>query len=175
MIKHLCAALLCGLISPSLPAETRIAILDFELKDLTLAPGIPDEVERTAAIRPLLAEELASAGYSIVSIPPSVQQAANAGAGYLFDHADAAADLGRQFEADFVLVGRLHKPSFLFAYLMGHLVRVADRRLIGNFITESKGPGKRLVVKAVETLADKIDGVLENRYSPPPPGSSKIR
>lgn len=154
-------------------AETRIAILEFELKDLTLAPGIPVEIQRTASIQPLLAGELASAGYTIVSIPSSAQQTADAGTGYLFDHADAAAELGKHFGADYVLVGRLHKPSFLFAYLMGHLVRVADQQLIGNFITESKGPSTQLVIKAVESLADKIDSALDNRYDPPMPGSIK--
>lgn len=175
MIIRVLIGLLFGLASVNAPAETRIAILDFELRDLTLAPGIPAEIQRTASIRPLLAGELASAGYTIVDIPLAAQQSADGGVGYLFDHADAAAELGRQFGADYVLVGRLHKPSFLFAYLMGHLVRVENRTLIGNIITESKGPNVQLVRKAVESLADKIDGVLDNRYSPPPPGKSKPR
>ncbi len=164
---------LLGLYSGGLCAETRIAILDFELKDLTLAPGIPSEIKRTASIKPLLEKELGSAGYVIVPIPLSEQHRANSGIGYLFDHGDAVAALGQQFGADYVLVGRLHKPSFLFAYLMGNLVRVRDQRVLGHFITESKGPNLALVVKAVENLADKIDNSLENRYSPPLPGKLK--
>lgn len=35
-------------------AETSIAILDFELHDLTLLPGIPAEMQRTATIKNLL-------------------------------------------------------------------------------------------------------------------------
>lgn len=162
-----------GLACMDLPAAPRIAILDFELKDLTLAPGIPAEIKRTAAIQPLLARELAAAGYDIVPIPRAAQQAANGGVGYLFDHADVAAALGKQFGADYVLVGRLHKPSFLFAYLLGHLVRVHDRQLIGNIVTESKGSNAKLVIKAAESLADKIDSLLDNRYTPPPPGKLK--
>ncbi len=150
-------------------AAARIAILDFELKDLTLAPGIPAEIQRTASIKPLLEQELASAGYSVVSIPAAAQQAANSGVGYLYDHADAAAALGARQAVDYIVVGRLHKPSFLFAYLMANLVRVSDQRVVGKFITESKGPNRELVIKAVENLADKIDNNLENRYSPPPP------
>ncbi|WP_228779343.1 hypothetical protein [Methylobacter sp. BlB1] len=42
VLAALCLASLNGL------AGQRIAVLDFELKDLTLAPGIPSEVERTA-------------------------------------------------------------------------------------------------------------------------------
>lgn len=154
-------------------AAPSIAILDFELKDLTLRPGIPAEIQRTASIKPLLEKELASAGYQIIAIPSSAQHKADSGVGYLFDHPDVAATLGHQFNADYVLVGRLHKPSFLFAYLMGNLVRVSDRKLIGKFISESKGPNAELVIKAVESLAVKIDHGLDNRYTPPPP--SRLR
>ena len=38
----------------SLYAQTRIAILDFELSDVTLAPNIPSEINRTAAIKGML-------------------------------------------------------------------------------------------------------------------------
>ncbi|WKJ91559.1 DUF2380 domain-containing protein [Methylomonas montana] len=161
--------LMLSLLSFGGVAQTRIAVLDFELKDLTLAPGVPEELMRTASIKPLLEKELKSAGYTIVEVASQTQQAANSGVGYLFDHADAAAQLGKQVDADYVLVGRLHKPSFLFAYLMGHLVRVADAKLIGDYISESKGPNAKLTIKAVESLAGKIDHDLDRRYSPPPP------
>jgi hypothetical protein len=163
--------LLC-LINSCVFAETRIAILEFELKDLTLAPRIPSEIERTASIKPLLEAELKSAGYVIVNIDHKSQADSNAGVGYLFDHQDVVAKLGKQFNVDYVLVGRLHKPSFLFAYLMGHLVRVRDARLIGNYISEAKGPNKKLTIKTVESLTVKIDKTLDNRYTPPPPAKN---
>jgi len=165
--NHLFPLIILSVFSPLLFAETRIAILDFELKDLTLAPRIPAEIKRTASIKPLLEAELKSADYSIINIDINSQQAADAGVGYLFDHHDAAAHLAKQFNADYVLVGRLHKPSFLFAYMMGHLVRVADAKLIGNYISEAKGPNIKLTRKTVESLAVKIDKTLENRYTPP--------
>ena len=96
------------------------------------------------------------------------QKLANSGVGYLFDHHDVAANVGKQFGADYVLVGRLHKPSFLFAYLMGHLIRVSDAKLIGDYISEAKGPNQKLTIKAVESLTVKIDKTLDNRYTPPP-------
>ncbi|MCQ8180543.1 DUF3280 domain-containing protein [Methylomonas sp. SURF-1] len=164
-----CFAVLLALAAAPAWAETRIAVLDFELKDLTLAPGIPAEIARTASIKPLLVKELATAGYRIAEIPTEARQAADSGVGYLFDHADAAAGLGKRFDADYIVVGRLHKPSFLFAYLMAHLVRVSDGRLVGDYITESKGPNVGLTGKAVESLTVKIDRDLDQRYSPPPP------
>jgi len=165
--NRLLPLIILSVFSPLLFAETRIAILDFELKDLTLAPRIPAEIKRTASIKPLLEAELKSADYSIINIDINSQQAADAGVGYLFDHHDVAAHLAKQFNADYVLVGRLHKPSFLFAYMMGHLVRVADAKLIGNYISEAKGPNIKLTRKTVESLAVKIDKTLDNRYSPP--------
>ncbi len=158
--------LLC-LVNINVFAETRIAILEFELKDLTLAPGIPAEIKRTASIKPLLEAELKKADYVIIDIDRKSQDYSNAGVGYLFDHHDVAAKLGKQFNADYVLVGRLHKPSFLFAYLMGHLIRVSDSKLIGNYISEAKGPHKKLTIKTVESLAVKIDRTLDNWYTPP--------
>lgn len=145
-------------------AETRIAILDFELKDLTLKPGTAKERVRTASIKPLLQRELARSGYTIVDIDRDSQRRAEAGVGYLFDHNDAAAQLAQKHGADYILVGRLHKPSFLFAYLMGHLIDSASGQLIGNFITETKGGEKKLTGKAVETLAAEINAILDQRH-----------
>ncbi len=165
--KYVLASIILCFISAPIPAETRIAILDFELKDLTLLPRISSEIKRTASIKPLLEKELADAGYVIIHIDPQSQEFAESGVGYLFDHHNIAANLARQFNAEYVLVGRLHKPSFLFAYLMGHLIRVSDSRLIGNYISEAKGPSEKLTVKTVESLAVKIDKTLDNQYSPP--------
>lgn len=46
------------LFSGSVFAEVRIALLDFELKDVTLLPNRPEEIERTASIKPFLTAEL---------------------------------------------------------------------------------------------------------------------
>jgi hypothetical protein len=141
----------------SLSARTKIAILEFELKDMTLAPRTPAEIKRTASIKPLLEAELKSADYTIFDIDLESQKMADSGVGYLFDHHDVAAKLGKQFGADYVLVGRLHKPSFLFAY-------------------EAKGPNIKLTKKTVESLTVKIDKTLDNNYTPPPPSKkTKIR
>lgn len=162
-------ALLWLILNSSAQASPRLAILDFELNDLTLAPRIPAEIARTASIKPLLEQELNSAGYPLIKIPLDTQAQANAGFGYLFEHHDLAAELARKVQADYILVGRLHKPSFLFAYLIGHLIRADNGQLVGNYTVESKGGDPLLIRKAVETLTDKIDQDLEQRYQPPPP------
>ncbi|MGR9088655.1 MAG: hypothetical protein ACU841_16520 [Gammaproteobacteria bacterium] len=75
-------------------------MLEFELKDMTLAPGIPSEKVRTASIKPMLENELSQRGYEIVAIPVDSQREADAGAGYLFDHHDSTAALARKFAGD---------------------------------------------------------------------------
>ncbi len=168
-IQRLCLLISLCLVNISVFAETKIAILDFELKDMTLKPRIPAEIKRTASIKALLEGELKKADYTIVKIDPESQKFADSGVGYLFDHHDVAANLAKEFGADYVLVGRLHKPSFLFSYFMGHLIRVSDAQLIGNYISEAKGPNIKLTIKTVESLAVKIDKTLDNKYSPPTP------
>ena len=85
---------------------------------MALTPRIPAEIKRTASINPLLEAPLKTAGYVIVNVDIKDQKFADSGVGYLFDHHDTAAKLGDQVGADYVLVGRLHKPSFLFSYVM---------------------------------------------------------
>ena len=140
--------------------KVRIAVLDFELKDLTIIPSTQAEFERTARIRPMLESELKKMGYAVVAIRSSDIDKANAGIGYLFDHHDDAAKLARKYDADYVVVGRLHKPSYLFVYLMAHLINVKSSKLIGDFISEVKGGEKKLMLKGVESLAVKIDDLI---------------
>lgn len=152
--------LLC-LYSANVTAQPRIAILDFELRDLTLKPGILQEVERTASVKPMLEEELKKSGFEIVTIPRDAQAQATSGIGYLFDHHDTAAQLGQKYDADYVIVGRLHKPSFLFVYLMAHLVDVKKQRLVADYLSEVKGGEKKLTRKGVESLVVKVNDTLK--------------
>ncbi|MGZ8200232.1 MAG: DUF2380 domain-containing protein, partial [Methylosarcina sp.] len=83
-----------------------------------------------------------------------------------FDHPDSAAQLAKKYDADYVIVGRLHKPSFLFFYLMAHLIDIDKAQLIGNYISEVKGGEKQLILKGVESLAADIDQTLARRSVP---------
>ena len=116
-------------------AGTRIAVLDFELNDLTLLPRTPEELARTAGVAPLLREALVKkGGYESVAIGPAAQAQANVSFGYLFDHTEVAAQLGERLGVDWIAVGRVHKPSFLFAYLKVRLVNTRPRRVAGDFV-----------------------------------------
>lgn len=153
--------------------DVPVLILDFELNDLTLDPGSPQERERVASLRPLLAETLAAkGGYRIAEIDPQSQTQADRSFGYLFDHHDAAAELGRSAGADWVVVGRVHKASFLFVYFMAHLIDTKTGQLAGDFIVEVKGPQKRLTIRGVESLAEKLDEMLRGQAAASEPDRS---
>jgi hypothetical protein len=139
----------------------RIAVLAFELNDLTLDPGNADERERTASIKPMLEKALTEANHPTVAVDAATQEAADKGMGYLFDHADAAAALGRAAGAQWVIVGRVHKASFLFVYFKAHVVNVATAEQVADLVVEVKGPQKPLTVRGVEALADQIAAAVD--------------
>lgn len=163
-MRHILAALAALLISASALADTRIAVLDFELNDLTLEPRTPTELERTARVAPLLREALAARkGYALVAVDPAAQEKADVSVGYLFDHPDAAAELGRRFNADWIAVGRLHKPSPLFSYLKVKLVEAKTGEIKGDYVVEIKGQFEQTASRGTAILAEQIDDTLRGR------------
>jgi hypothetical protein len=156
-------ALACLVAGSAHAAGTRIAILDFELKDLTGVTPIPaDEVDRTASVAPLLRETLAQYdGYQVIAINGEDQLQADEGFGYLFDHPDESAKLGARYGAELVAVGRVHKPSFLFAYLKVHLVDVDTRQVVGDYVVEVKGSARQVTERGAVVLARQIDETLQ--------------
>ena len=162
---------------PAHAANTRIAVLDFELKDLTPMPRTPDELERTASVAPLLRDALAArGGYALVDIDPHDQAEADASVGYLFEHPENAAELGRQSGADWIAVGRVHKPSFLFAYLIVQLVDADTHQIAGDYVVEVKGSMEEVTRRGAANLAEQIDQTIQSaakhRHSPSSASSS---
>ncbi|MGF1768178.1 DUF3280 domain-containing protein [Enterovibrio makurazakiensis] len=152
-----------------------IAVLDFELNDLTLqenlrdsqysknAPNAP-ELARTATLAPLLRSTLSSQYDLIVKpVPSSLHAKADQGFGYLFSHPQAAAQLGKTVDAEWVVVSRLHKPSFLFAYLITHVVHVPTGKQLPEIIVEIKGQQQTLNQRGINALAKKIFNVVQQR------------
>jgi uncharacterized protein DUF2380 len=143
----------------------RIAVLDFELNDLTLDPGNAAEIERTASIKPLLVKALNEAHHATVAVDSAAQSSADRGVGYLFDHPDAAAALGRAVGARWVVVGRVHKASFLFVYFMAHVVDVETGEQIASLVVEVKGPQKALTGRGAQSLAQQIATAVDKPAS----------
>ena len=139
-----------------------ICVLHFELNDLTLTPRTAEELERTASIAPMLRQILASQyGFELAAIDSDTQLAADKAVGYLFDHHDVAAKLGRDAACDWIVVGRVHKASFLFVYFKALVINTKTDRLIADLTVEVKGPQERLTVKGVETLGEQISAAID--------------
>ena len=142
-------------------AETRIAILEFELNDITSLPHTPKELIRTASIQPLLEQEMRQlAEYKIIHISPERQQTENAGFGYLFHFHDIAAKLGKEAGADWVVVGQHSKPSFLFSYLIVHVINVKSGKRVARFDIEMKGNNEKVTRRAVRKLSREVDKLI---------------
>jgi hypothetical protein len=139
-------------------------VLDFELNDLTLQPNNPEEIARTASIKPMLEDVLgATPGFRVVPVSAQLQRSADQGFGYLFDRPEAAAALGRDVGADWIAVGRVHKASFLFVYFKLHLVDTRSSELAADLVVEVKGPQQALTRRGVESLARQIVATIEQR------------
>ncbi len=168
MKKRYASALLglCAWSGTAAFGDTRIAVLDFELNDLTPLPRTAEELKRTASVAPLLREALVEqGGYEPVLIDPAIHAGANLSFGYLLDHTEAAAALGRRLGVDWIAVGRVHKPSFLFAYLKVHLVNVATERLAGDYVVEVKGSLETLTARGAARLAERIHRTISESRS----------
>ncbi|MGZ8217369.1 DUF2380 domain-containing protein [Methylomagnum sp.] len=162
--------ILCFATGPAIAENLPIAVLDFELNDLTLNlspdPVNREEATRTASIKPLLVKAMeAKGGYRIIDIDRGVQDKADAGFGYLWDHDDAAAELGRKAGADWVVVGRNHKASYLFVYFQAHLIDTRTQRRVGDYYVEVKGQQQKITPKGIARLAEQIDEGLRARQA----------
>jgi len=159
--KVISIMVLAVLVSLTANASSSLAVLDFELNDVTSNPGVAEEVERTASLKRMLEESLSAKGHRIAAIAPTAQTDATKGFGYLWDHSDEAAALGKSSGSEFVVVGRLHKPSFLFVYLMAHLIDTRTGDVVGDFIVEVKGQQQNFTARGIEALARQIDERLK--------------
>jgi len=149
------------LLLSNVDAAQRIVILNFELNDMTSLPNTPPEQLRTASIGPLLEQAISQSGdYKIIHINTEAQAAANSSFGYLFRFNDLAAKLGEQFGADWIIVSQHTKPSFLFSYLMAHVINVKTQTLTASYDIELKGNHEKVTQRGVKSLANKIHSLI---------------
>lgn len=146
-------------------AEIQIAILPFELNDITSLPNTPAELTRTASMQPLLEQTMVQLGeYKIISIPADEYKAENAGLGYLFRFHDIAAKLGKKFDADWIIVSQHSKPSFLFSYLIAQVINVKTGQLLARYDIELKGNHQKVTQRGVRKLSREIDKMISLVY-----------
>jgi len=157
------AAALLFLYADPLQAAVGIGVLDFELKDITSNPNIPEETARAATLKPELERALQQRHYDIIPVTNDQQTNATKGVGYLYDHPDEAAALGETTGARFIIVGRVSKPSFLFVHFLARLVDVKTKQAVNDFVVEVKGQHIKLTGKGIQRLAQEVDEGIQ-RY-----------
>jgi len=146
-------------------ANTNFAVTGFEFLDLTFK--IPDpkkeaaieaqEQEKINLIDKLIKEGIADTdGFTMIPISKEDRDKADKSHGYLFDCASCSSDLGREHHADYILIGRLHKPTYLFSYIIVRIFDVKTNKLIKEYRSEAKGKPQKSVPGAINNLLIKI-------------------
>ncbi len=152
-----------ALLTDTTSAATRIAVLDFELNDITSLPNTPAERQRTASMAPLLTKALSQIDdYQIVPVDAAMQKAANSSFGYLFRFHGLAAQLGRQLGTDWIIVSQHSKPSFLFSYLWVYLIDVKKQTAVARYDIELKGNHEKVTQRGIASLTKKIQATVSS-------------
>lgn len=147
-------------------ANTTIAVTDFELLNLTLALSDPQKVaeinaqdqQNMAMINDLIQSGLSNMhGFTMIAIADDARDAADKSVGYLFDCASCSAELGRAHQADYIIIGRLHKPTYLFSYLIARVFDTKTNKLVKEYRSEVKGTPSKSIPGAVGNLLHKIN------------------
>ena len=142
-------------------ANSTFAVTDFELLNLTLKLSDPAKVaaidakdqERIRLMDELLKEGIANTeGFNMTHVSAEDRSEADKGVGFLFDCASCSADLGRKYDADYILIGRLHKPTYLFSYIIVRVFDVKNNKLVKEYRSEAKGKPSKSVPGAIEKL-----------------------
>lgn len=147
-------------------ANITIAVTNFELLNLTLKLSDPKKVAEIAAqdqqnlimINELLQAGLSNMdGFSMIVISDDARDEADKSVGYLFDCARCSAELGRNNNADYIIIGRLHKPTYLFSYLITRVFDTKTNKLVKEYRSEVKGLPSKSIPGAVGHLLHKIN------------------
>jgi len=147
-------------------ADSSIAVTDFELLNLTLKLTDPQKVADIDAqdqknmdmINTLLKSGLNNMdGFTMIAISNETRDDADKSIGYLFDCASCSAELGRNNDADYIIIGRLHKPTYLFSYLIARVFDTKTNKLVKEYRSEVKGTPNKSIPGAVGLLLHKIN------------------
>tara|TARA_R110001583_G_scaffold7136_7_gene35504 strand:+ start:476 stop:997 length:522 start_codon:yes stop_codon:yes gene_type:complete len=147
-------------------ANTSIAVTDFELLNLSLKLTDPKKVAEIDAqdqkniqiMNELLKKGLSNMdGFTMIPLSDDARADANKSVGYLFDCANCSAELGRNNNADYIIIGRLHKPTYLFSYVIVRIFDSKTNTLVKEYRSEIKGSPDKAIPGAISNLLHKIN------------------
>ena len=96
-------------------------------------------------------------GFTMIAVSNESRNDADKSVGYLFDCATCSAELGRNHNADYIIIGRLHKPTYLFSYLIARVFDTKTNELVKEYRSEVKGTPSKSIPGAVGLLLHKIN------------------
>lgn len=147
-------------------ANTSIAVTDFELLNLTLKLTDPKKVAEINAqdqkniqmMNVLLKKGLSNMqGFTMIPLSDVTRSNADKAVGYLFECTSCSAELGRNNKADYIIIGRLHKPTYLFSYMIVRVFNSKTNTLVKEYRSEIKGSPDKVIPGAIGNLLNKIN------------------
>ena len=137
---------------------TRILVLDFGLSDDTLLPNHPEELVRTASVAPYVRDHIRALGCRSPNWRSDADTLSDTATGYLSAHPGAVVEIAAGEQADWVVVGKLQKFSFMEAWLQTVIIDPRSGKLLARAESEIRAGMRddRMTKRAAVSLAQQI-------------------
>lgn len=159
-----CRLLALVLLTMTLPAlaASPIVVMEFGLKDDTLLPDVPLELARVATLAGYVRARLREQGHGVAEVVQESALTVQAGNGQLLAHLEPALALARPTGARWLVVGYMHKFSFLVGWTRAHVVEVASGRIVARAEADLRGgmADTRMTARTARNLADQVHALI---------------
>ncbi len=164
LIKYIKGIFIAGFFGISLMgvnvvyAKTYVAIMPFELNDVTQVGDKAELLEQTASLKTELVKFLKAERETFTSIfiEDEEYKASNPQHGHLYSNLSASRKLGALLEADYVLVGQHKKRTTSASRLLVKLVSMEEAAVIAEYEVNVSDGSKKSFLEAVEHLGEQI-------------------
>lgn len=160
MSRHLVVAAFMATPMASTAAHTSLAVLDFELHDLTSSLQLEELQIRADSLRPMLALALEKAHG--LHIGPSPDDAGIDRIEPVFDRPADEARLGRELNVDWLVSCRLQKNQKPAVYLRAQLINVSRMHIAADLVVEVRGDEEADHRQGINSLASQIADTLRS-------------
>ncbi|MFD1123388.1 DUF2380 domain-containing protein [Methylophilus flavus] len=150
-----------GVAEESLP---KIVVLAFQLDDRTGLPNAPEELIRIELLTSTFKNQLSNKGLTIIPSSVKVQDEINKNSpSYLYENVETAADLNKDTNADYLVIGVAFKPTYLFVYPRLLIVDMKTKKVVMSKYAqlESSWLDQNTTIRTAEKLAETVKERLD--------------